>query len=182
MSVLCALVARPTSTSSRPVANGSSVPAWPVRAPPSARRTAATTSCEVMPAGLSTSRTPSCARPRSLMSRARARARRADERRGGGPGGGGVQLRGDRLAQERDQLLGLERGREPRRAAVPAAALRAGDDGDVDVVVGGAQGHFALALALAAGELAHERRDLGALERAQLVDDALGVALLGLRA
>ena len=58
----CTRVARPTSTSSRPVANGSSVPAWPTRGRPAlgcppvasrtARRAAATTSCEVGPGGL----------------------------------------------------------------------------------------------------------------------------------
>ncbi len=93
-----------------------------------------------------------------------------------------MQLRGDRLAQERGQLLGIERRREARRAAVSAAALGARDGRHVDVVVGRAQRDFVLALALAARELAHEHGDLRALERAQLVDDALRVALLGVRA
>src|SRR5664279_746038 len=44
---------------SKPVAKGSSVPAWPARRIPRARRAMATTSCEVMPAGLSTRSTPS---------------------------------------------------------------------------------------------------------------------------
>src|SRR5205823_8298393 len=55
----CTRVARPTSTSSSPVANGSSVPAWPVRLRPSDRRTRATTSCEVVPGGLSARMRPS---------------------------------------------------------------------------------------------------------------------------
>src|ERR1700738_4933711 len=44
---------------SRPVAIGSSVPQWPIFLISSLRRTIATTSCEVIPAALSTSRTPS---------------------------------------------------------------------------------------------------------------------------
>src|SRR6266700_4015487 len=39
---------------STPVAIGSSVPAWPIRRVPAMRRIRATTSCDVMPAGLST--------------------------------------------------------------------------------------------------------------------------------
>ena len=74
-----------------------------------------------------------------------------------------VQLRRDRLAQEGEQLLVGHRRREAGGAAVPAAALGAGDHRHVDVVVGGPQGDFVLALALAVGELAHERRDLRAL-------------------
>src|ERR1700730_591846 len=44
---------------SRPVAIGSSVPQWPIFLISSLRRTSATTSCEVIPSALSTSRTPS---------------------------------------------------------------------------------------------------------------------------
>src|SRR5436190_836147 len=47
------LVAAPDNKSSKPVANGSSVPAWPVRAPVR-RRTPATMAKEDGPAGLST--------------------------------------------------------------------------------------------------------------------------------
>ena len=50
-------VARPESSSSRPVANGSSVPAWPVRAPVR-RRTSATIANDEGPAGLSTRTIP----------------------------------------------------------------------------------------------------------------------------
>src|SRR4029453_7957084 len=56
-------VAWPTSSTRRPVANGSSVPAWPIRRVWSARRAWFTTSCDVLPAGLSTSRMPSIGRP-----------------------------------------------------------------------------------------------------------------------
>ena len=45
-------VALPTSMMSRPVAIGSSVPAWPMRFMPSLRRRRATTSCEVQPVRL----------------------------------------------------------------------------------------------------------------------------------
>ena len=61
-----------------------------------------------------------------------------------------MQLRGDFLAQEGDQLLDLERRGEAGGAAVSAAALGAGDRGHVDVVVGRAQRDLALAAALGA--------------------------------
>ncbi len=51
-------VARPTQTGSTPVACGSSVPVCPIRCIPRMRRTASTTSWEVIPAGLLTFRTP----------------------------------------------------------------------------------------------------------------------------
>src|SRR5688572_5320461 len=54
-------VARPTSRIRRPVANGSRVPACPMRRVPSTCRTRSTAVCEVMPAGLSTRSNPSVA-------------------------------------------------------------------------------------------------------------------------
>src|SRR5690242_13002781 len=51
-------VPRPTRTTRRPVANGSSVPVCPTRCDPTTRRTIATTSCDVTPGGLSTSSKP----------------------------------------------------------------------------------------------------------------------------
>src|SRR5690349_17232574 len=119
------LVARPRSTISRPVANGSRVPAWPVLTPPSARRTLATTSWELIPRGLSISRTPSTAP---------APARPLGDRFGGLAAGKGVALRLDLRAQELDQGLEAEVGREARGARVPASALCAGDDRHVDLV------------------------------------------------
>ncbi|MFC7763480.1 hypothetical protein ACFQY4_39615 [Catellatospora bangladeshensis] len=52
-------VARPTPSTSTPVAIGSSVPPWPTLRVPAMRRTRATTSCEVMPPALSTTISPS---------------------------------------------------------------------------------------------------------------------------
>src|SRR5438477_7076874 len=55
----CTFVPRPTVSRSRPVAIGSRVPQWPIFLVPSFRRATATTSCDVIPSALSTSRTPS---------------------------------------------------------------------------------------------------------------------------
>src|SRR5436305_9327505 len=52
-------VPRPTVSSSKPVAIGSSVPQCPIFFVSSFRRVSATTSCEVMPSASSTRRTPS---------------------------------------------------------------------------------------------------------------------------
>src|SRR3954471_11188649 len=98
----CARRARPTSTSSRPVANGSSVPAWPALRTPSARRVASVRSCEVLPAGLSTRTSPSTEALR-------------------------LQLGGDLLAQEGDELVLGELGGEAGGAAMAPAAAGAGD-------------------------------------------------------
>src|SRR4051812_17864434 len=59
MRVSQSLVARPTRISSTPVANGSSVPAWPTLVPRGSNRfTIATTRAEESPGGLSTLRIP----------------------------------------------------------------------------------------------------------------------------
>ena len=102
--------------------------------------------------------------------------RRASRARGDGPAGAPelAQLLGDGGAQERDDVVDLELGREAGGAAVAATALGAGDRADVDGAVGGAQRGLA-----PVRTLAHDRRDLGPLDRAQVVDDPLGVALLG---
>src|SRR3954451_14420949 len=150
----CARVARPTSTISSPVANGSSVPAWPTRRMPgSSRRTIATTSCEVFPAGLSTRITPSM-RTASL------------------------ELRGDLAAQEVDQLVPGHRRAEAGGLAVAAAPLGPGDRGDVDALVGGAQRHLPPPVLAGAGEIAHETGHGRPGDGAQVVHDALGVVLL----
>src|SRR6188472_1452062 len=109
----CTRRARPTRTSRSPVANGSSVPAWPALRTPSARRVASVRSCEVLPAGLSTRTRPSIC--------------------------SASELRSDLLAQEGDELLlGHLRG-EPGGLPVAATATGAGDGRDVDGAVGGAQ-------------------------------------------
>src|SRR5581483_9517166 len=111
------VASRPTRTISSPVANGSSVPAWPVLAPRSLR-TRATTSWEVAPRGLSTSSTP-------------------------GPGGSavtrdelatapGLELRLDLGAEDLDQLRVREVGGESGGPRVAAPAVLAGDLGHVD--------------------------------------------------
>ena len=148
-------VARPTSTSSRPVANGSSVPACPtfvLRG--NSRRTAATTSWEVLPAGLSTGS------PRST-----------------GASISGSELVGDQGADLGHQLVGRELGRGARRLAVSAAAQRAGDHRHVHGAVGGAQAHLAAAVAVVGQQLAHQHGDLRALDGAQVVHDPLRVGL-----
>src|SRR5438128_12488851 len=52
-------VAGPITSGSTPLARGSSVPVWPMRRSPSTRRSRATTSCEVGPAGVSMTSRPS---------------------------------------------------------------------------------------------------------------------------
>ena len=160
------------------MANGSSVPAWPVWTPPSERRTAATTSCEVSPAGLSISSTPSIG---GGLARARRPLRRALVGRAA-PEAARCSCAAIALAQERDQLLGLQRRwrSRPRARCPPPPWARAITDTSTSSSVARSE-TLCWPGALAAEDLAHEHRDLRALQRPQLVDDALGVALLGVR-
>src|SRR5262245_28363158 len=87
------------------------------------------------------------------------------------------QLEANLAPQELDELLPRQLRREARRLAVPAAALGARDARDVDAVVGRAQRDLALAAVRQA--VADQRGDRRPLDRAQVVDDALGVVLLG---
>ena len=81
------------------------------------------------------------------------------------------ELLGELGAQEGDELGELQVGREPRRPAVPAAALGAGDARDVDAVVRGAQRDLAARRGVVGEQVAHEARDRGALDGAQVVDE-----------
>src|SRR5919201_3777250 len=110
------LVALPDNTSSSPVANGSSVPAWPVRAPVR-RRICATIANEDGPAGLSTSTSPL-----------------------------GLSARGGTRELAVDEVRDLfDRGvaREPGRLPVPAACRLQCERGDVDLVGARAQANAA---------------------------------------
>src|SRR4051794_1580757 len=60
-------VTRPSPTNSTPVAPGSSVPACPTRFCPKIPRHLATTSCDVHPAALSTTTSPSITTPTAVL-------------------------------------------------------------------------------------------------------------------
>src|SRR5207247_4305114 len=144
------LVAAPDNTSSRPVAKGSSVPAWPVRAPVR-RRTSATIANEDGPAGLST-------RIRPLGLRARGSTR-------------------EELAlDEVGDLLDRSVAREPGRLAVTPTPRLARDRGDVELVVARAEAD-ATRRPVRARRLADQGRHIGALDGPQVIDDPLRVGL-----
>src|SRR6266516_6262200 len=108
------LVAAPDNRTSSPVANGSSVPAWPVRARVRRRR-AATSANEDGPAGLSTN-----AIPTGLSAR----------------GGIGTRAGEHELApQEVDDLADRPLRGEPRGLAVAAGFCFERDYRDIDLVV-----------------------------------------------
>src|SRR5213080_1274673 len=107
------LVAPPDNRSNRPVANGSSVPAWPVRAPVR-RRTPATIANDDGPAGLSTRTRPLGLRPR---------------------GGTREELALDELGDLLDRIVAREASRLPVTAATRLPRAR----GDVELVVARAQ-------------------------------------------
>src|SRR5581483_6056463 len=143
------LVALPDNTSSRPLANGSSVPACPVRAFVT-RRIWATTANDDGPTGLSTSATPA------------------------GSSARGGTLREVSLTNERGDLVDRRLAREPGRLPMAAAAERAGDRRDVELVDRGTQRDPARR-PVVARRLADERGELRALDRTEVVDDPLGV-------
>src|SRR5581483_12204334 len=137
-----------------PVANGSSVPVWPVLAPVR-RRSAATSANDEGPAGLSTSATPT----------------------GLSALGGTAAVAHERLPEELDDLLDRRIRGEARRLPMTAAALLARDRRHVDLVVARAQRDPA-DRALVPRRLANERNHLRALDSAQGVDDPLRERLL----
>ena len=138
----------------RPLANGSSVPPWPTRFVAASRRTSPTTSWEVGPTGLATTRTPSRAAP---SPRALQRADRGDQPLG--------------LGEDRAARLGdRQRDRRAGRPGVAAAAERAGQDRRVDAA--------RLRPDADPGplpRLLEDDRDLGLLGLGEQVDDPLGV-------
>src|SRR5262249_9627960 len=142
------LVADPDNRSNNPVANGSSVPAWPVRAPVR-RLTSATIAKEDGPAGLSTRIRPLGLRPR---------------------GGIREELALDELGDVLDRIV----AREASRLAVPAASRLARDRRHVELVVARAQ---ADAPCRPVPGLADQCGHIGTLDRPQGVDDPLRVRL-----
>src|SRR5206468_820666 len=151
-----ALVAFPTRTISSPVANGSSVPAWPTfnPAPMDDRRTCSTTSCEVTPAGLETSRMPS-PDPTFCMNLGR---RVGGKLRRGAAG----DLSRDLPPQKVDELLRRLAGGEAGGLPVAASTLLARDHADVDGTRGSPKTHFVDPRPISSQLLTDERRDHGA--------------------
>src|SRR3954451_2944458 len=148
---VASLVALPANSSSSPVANGSSVPACPVRAPVTLR-ICATTANEDGPRGLSTSATPagSSARGGTLLEEAFA----------------------DLLDGLCQRLIGGEAG----GLTVSAPAEPTGDHRDVELVDARAERAFVRRRPLAQ-LLPDQHCQLGAFDGAQVVDDSLGVRL-----
>src|SRR5437764_4538648 len=143
------LVASPDNNRSKPVAKGSSVPAWPVRAPVR-RRTSATIANDDGPAGLSTRITPEGLRPRG----------------------------GKLPPHEVGDLLDRPLAREPGSLAVPPAARFARDRRHVELVDARAEAHAARR-PVGAWRLADQHRHVGALDRSEVVDDPFRVGLGG---
>src|SRR6476660_1204917 len=144
------LVADPDNTSSNPVAKGSRVPAWPVRAPVR-RRTEATIAKEDGPAGLSTRNSPLGLRPR---------------------GGTREKLAPDELGDLFNRVV----AREARRLAMSPAAGLPGDRGNVELVVARAKADPSLR-PVGARRLTNQGRHVGAFNRTKGVDDPFGVGL-----
>ena len=167
-------VARPTSTSSRPVANGSSVPAWPTRRPRCSRRTAATMSCDVLPAGLSMSRTPSDTGPRLRPGTCVGVQRAAPPRPRYPSSCAATSWR--RNATSSSGAIAVAKPAAWRWP--PPLWARAMSETSTSPSVARSE-TFDVPGAALAGQLARERGDLRALHRAQVVDDPLGVGLLG---
>src|SRR5215218_10541802 len=139
----CSTVVHADNRSNNPVANGSRVPAWPVRAPVR-RRSSATSANDDGPAGLSASTMPAGSSARGTMKLLRASARAA------GPRGSPAVHGSGRLvhlcvftADELGDVVDRGGAREAGRLTVAAAARLARDRGHVDLVGRGAEGNAA---------------------------------------
>ena len=137
------------------MANGSSVPACPTRFTPCSRRTRATMSCEVGPDGLSASTT----RPV--------------------PASSSVKLLRDLGPDELDDLRVGHVGAEAGGALVPSPALFARDRPRRRPAPSEERRLTLRATRAAVGLVADDAGDERALERAEVVDDALGEVLGG---
>src|SRR5688572_15840229 len=82
-----------------------------------------------------------------------------------------LQLLLDSLAHGRDQLVERKAGRRPGRLTVAAPAEPARDHRDVNRAVGRTHADLVRAVAVVGEQLAHEQRDLRALDRAKVIDD-----------
>src|SRR4051795_5276879 len=165
MSTRCTRVARPARTSSSPVAKGSSVPAWPTFIPrPRPRRTPATMSWEVFPAGLSMRRIPPGIRSREAGCRGSWSGRGAGCPAEDSRAGPSAKLLGDLRPQEGHELVPGQRGGEARGLGVAAAPLLARDARDVHALVAGPQRDLLLALLPRGQAVAHERGHERALQ------------------
>ena len=154
-------VAAPTSTSSRPVANGSSVPG--VADP-------------LLLAGLLAQPPPHAG---DDVVRGHAGGLRVEQHAARRPWAPrrSFSCAPTSRAHALGQLVDRQLGREAGRLAMAAAAELAGDARHVDAAVGRAQRHLAPARAVGRQQVADEHGDRGVLDGAQVVDDALGVGL-----
>src|SRR5947207_6796377 len=147
------LVVLPDNTNSSPVANGSSVPAWPVRAPVNLR-ICATTAKEDGPLGLSTSATPA------------------------GSSARGGTLNEEAFANLLDDLLQGQIRREAGGLAMSTASEPPRYRRDVELVDARAK-RALVRLRRCVQLLPDQHRELCSFDGTQVVDDPLGVGLGG---
>src|SRR4051794_25839293 len=150
------LVVQPDNSTNNPVANGSSVPAWPVRAPVR-RRSSATIANELGPAGLSARTMPA-----GLSARGGTRRRRVSGR--------------EFASHEGGDLLDRRLAGEARSLTVASAARLPRDRRDIELVDARAKRHAPRRPAVAR-RLADQHGEPSAFDRAEVVDDPLRVRL-----